>query len=80
MNMKLVLGLVVALLSCRGESLLVPSGGGGTGGPGAPATCAAGQTRCGDACVDPQSDPRFCGGCGQSCAAGQRCAGGAVCQ
>jgi len=39
--------------------------------------CAAGQTSCGGACVDTDTDPAHCGRCGQACAPGGSCAGGA---
>ncbi|MFO0610587.1 MAG: fibrinogen-like YCDxxxxGGGW domain-containing protein [Polyangiales bacterium] len=39
--------------------------------------CPAGQTRCGDACVDPQTSDAHCGMCNNACPAGQRCAMGA---
>lgn len=35
--------------------------------------CPAGQTRCGDRCVDTGSDPEHCSGCGNVCGAGQVC-------
>ncbi len=31
------------------------------------AACAAGELRCGDACVQPQTDPAHCGACGNRC-------------
>lgn len=39
-------------------------------------TCATGQSLCQGRCVNPQTDPDHCGGCGQSCSSGQRCGGG----
>ncbi|MFO0561248.1 MAG: hypothetical protein U0269_24735 [Polyangiales bacterium] len=38
--------------------------------------CPAGQTRCGDRCVDTRGDSLNCGACGRPCAAGQLCANG----
>jgi hypothetical protein len=43
----------------------------------APASCAAGETRCGADCVDTQMDPDHCGRCDAPCAAGEVCASGA---
>lgn len=37
------------------------------------AMCPRGTERCGDACVDTESDPLNCGGCGDSCGADQVC-------
>jgi hypothetical protein len=37
--------------------------------------CDAGL-RCGEACVDPASDPAHCGGCGHACALGEVCSSG----
>jgi endo-1,4-beta-xylanase len=39
--------------------------------------CAAGQSLCGTTCVSTQLDPLNCGVCGQACASGQSCVGGA---
>jgi hypothetical protein len=47
-----------------------------------PETCTAGSCTCaspdvcGDACVDPQTDPDNCGGCGNVCPAGDTCVTG----
>jgi hypothetical protein len=38
--------------------------------------CPEGQSRCGDACVNLQTDPGNCGACGRVCPAGQSCFGG----
>jgi hypothetical protein len=38
--------------------------------------CPQGQTRCGGACVDVQSDEANCGACGSACGAGQTCDAG----
>ena len=38
--------------------------------------CGLGQSRCGDDCVDLQSDSRQCGQCGVSCPANEYCQGG----
>ena len=43
------------------------TGGSSTGGESGQA-CPQGQTRCGDSCVDLQSDPVHCGQCGLPCA------------
>ena len=40
-------------------------------------TCATGQARCGDACVDLQTSGAHCGACGNTCAAGRSCVAGA---
>lgn len=37
-------------------------------------TCAADRLQCGGACVDPETDPGHCGGCGLACAPGESCA------
>lgn len=39
--------------------------------------CSGGLDKCGEACVDPSSDPKNCGGCGKSCPGGQVCDNGA---
>ena len=50
-------------------------GGGGSagGGGGGSATCPAGWTLCGTACVDPTSNPMHCGTCANACPSGQVC-------
>ncbi|MBI5516187.1 MAG: hypothetical protein HY909_20550 [Deltaproteobacteria bacterium] len=40
-----------------------------------PAPCAGTQTRCGDGCVSPATDPMHCGGCGNRCVAPNAVAG-----
>ena len=50
-------------------------GGGGTATTGGPA-CADGRLPCDGVCVDPQTDPLHCGGCGRACAAGTACVDG----
>ncbi len=40
-------------------------------------TCPAGETRCGDACVDLRTDVLNCGACGNACLNGSECVGGA---
>lgn len=53
------------------------AGNGGTAGTGIGGTggtsCGAGLTWCSDECVDINSDPRHCGGCGKGCDTGQVC-------
>ena len=39
--------------------------------------CPAGQTACGETCLEVGADPMNCGGCGIPCSAGQLCQGGA---
>jgi hypothetical protein len=39
--------------------------------------CLPGHTRCNGVCVDPSVEPAHCGACGNACAAGTVCAGGA---
>jgi hypothetical protein len=46
---------------------------------GAATTCATGETACGGACVDLQSDASHCGACGVSCGPGTCSAGACVC-
>jgi hypothetical protein len=41
-------------------------------------TCRPGLLECGGVCVDPDSDPANCGGCGKSCGTGA--CGGGVCK
>jgi hypothetical protein len=43
------------------------------------ATCTAGTTSCGGACVDTRADARHCGGCGLACATGEYCNGASKC-
>ncbi len=50
-------------------------GSGGAPGDGGP-WCQAGLMECSGKCVDIQTDPANCGGCGQICTAGMTCAGG----
>lgn len=38
--------------------------------------CNPGEAMCNNACVDLQSDVKNCGGCGESCEAGDSCDGG----
>lgn len=45
------------------------------GAPGV--TCSPGQTACGPACVDTQSNSAHCGACGAACVPGQQCLAGA---
>jgi hypothetical protein len=49
----------------------------GTGTTAGDDDCPGATVRCGEACVDPASDPDHCGGCGQACAAGDVCDVGA---
>ncbi len=47
---------------------------GGAGGEGGGALqCAASERACAGECIDPASDARHCGGCGNACMTGQRC-------
>ncbi len=45
---------------------------------GGACTCPSGRM-CGERCVDTDTDPAHCGGCGVACSAGQRCAAAACC-
>jgi hypothetical protein len=56
---------------------------GGAGAPGSKCTCAAGSTKCGNACVDLKTSRTNCGMCGNACDPDETCvtAGGAsTCQ
>jgi pectate lyase len=61
----------------------VSSGGaagraGASGAAGSGSGCAtAGQVMCGTTCVNTQTNPLHCGGCGMTCPSGQTCANGA---
>ena len=50
-------------------------GGGDSGGTIDGGGCVPGRTLCGAVCVDTESDPINCGGCGVACAAGEACVG-----
>jgi len=57
--------------------LAVASAGLLTGCPKQGIVCAAGQSACGNTCIDTQSDASQCGACGHSCDVKQVCASGA---
>ena len=67
-----------------GDAGAIAAGGviGSAGEPGAggayPCGCADSEICCDDVCVDPESDPANCGGCGHDCLGGQCSA--ALCQ
>ncbi|MGF1466338.1 MAG: MXAN_6577-like cysteine-rich protein [Sandaracinaceae bacterium] len=46
---------------------------GGTADLGPPPGCDLGELRCDDACFDPMTDPRHCGGCDRACDADEFC-------
>src|SRR5580692_11861199 len=71
-----VFGLGLALLAAA-----CAKGGTGTSGTAGTSgsSCVAGQTPCGDTCVDVTTDPMNCGACGIPCSKGQSCQGG-TCQ
>ncbi|HEX5657576.1 MAG TPA: hypothetical protein VFX59_10295 [Polyangiales bacterium] len=46
---------------------------GGAGAVGSKCTCAAGSTKCGDACVDLKTSNANCGECGNACEGGESC-------
>ncbi len=50
--------------------------GGATTSAGGSASCGAGTSLCGDACVDTAHDPAHCGACGAACAEGEVCSMG----
>lgn len=60
-----------------GETMVsgdTPTMGGGEGeGDDSEGECAAGASRCGEACVDLQRDGEHCGGCGEVCTSDERC-------
>lgn len=66
---SLVVMLALALGACAADPAEPPTD--------APHDCAAGELRCGGACVDPLRDPAHCGGCGEGCDAGEVCSAGA---
>ncbi len=51
----------------RGDDVSVPEDG---------AACEVGQIHCGAECIDPMSDIRHCGGCGNPCGAEEICSAG----
>jgi hypothetical protein len=53
-----------------------PAGRSCVSGVCASASCASGQTSCGGACVNLQTDARHCGACGNVCPAGNTCTAG----
>ena len=59
----------LALVACDG-------GGGGDDPDGGGGGCRADEVMCGGSCVDTDSNPRHCGGCGDACSAGEVCSGG----
>jgi hypothetical protein len=78
---KHVVGLILpfaAFLRCSGA----PPDQLFDAGPGLDATtdvappCDTGQSRCGGVCIDTQSDPKNCGGCGIACADTTQCMSG----
>jgi hypothetical protein len=85
----LLLGAVISLAAVAGcatgadSGFHVPdarddSGGGDVADEGGTdtATCPTGQLRCGADCIDPLTDTRNCGGCGNACGASEVCSGG----
>ncbi|MEZ4405886.1 MAG: hypothetical protein R3A52_05370 [Polyangiales bacterium] len=83
---------LAAAVGCSGESVVGGGADSGIDatidlgvdtGPDVPAdmgldvACPAGQTRCGDRCVDTQTESDHCGACGNACPAGQSCRSGA---
>jgi len=67
--------------SCRPDGFRAGSSAqcctGVLGAAGYCGACAAGLTRCRTSCVDFQTDPANCSGCGVACGAGEICRGGA---
>lgn len=68
-------GGVVVLLDAGGQGG-EGGGAGGAGGEGGQAGCNDGETTCGGACVDTQTDAAHCGGCDMPCGDGETCEGG----
>ena len=67
--------LLVALGAC--SPAVDPQAGGDGHPPNSDGTCNTAISLCAGTCVDLTSNPRDCGSCGNECAVGQRCAGGA---
>lgn len=59
-------------LGCGADKVILAEGTGG----GSQGGCAAGQTACGAACVDINTDFSNCGSCGKACGPGQVCSAG----
>jgi hypothetical protein len=78
----LFLPVVAACATVSDSGYIVPDGGDGDGHadevsvPEDGAACDVGQIHCGSECVDPMSDSRHCGGCGNPCAAEEICSAG----
>ena len=56
-------------VKCKGECC--PEGATCVKGTGGGCTCPTGQTACNGTCVDTNTDPFNCGGCGNQCGQGQ---------
>src|SRR5690606_10609509 len=69
MTLSLSPKAVLMVLACVGALAF-------TGCPSTGADCAPGLERCGEACIDPQSDKTHCGACGIACGALQICTEG----
>ncbi len=53
------------------------AGSAGAGGSSNPNQCQSGLAACAGACINTQTDPKNCGGCGTACGATQQCVNGA---
>jgi hypothetical protein len=71
------LGLVaIGCTSLLGDFEVSGSGPNCTGPNCTPEGCNPGQNKCGEVCIDLQTDTANCGACGRACTAGLACGGG----